>query len=60
MEFKKQTLAPQHPEIFTSYPPAYLIGPLVGNDSRVVLVEDSEMATVTLEEWSAEYMYSNP
>lgn len=45
--------------MITSYPPAYIVGALL-QDSRVVLEKDTEMATVTLEEVSSEYMYSNP
>ena len=46
--------------MITSYPPSYIIGPVVEEEAKVILEEDSEMATVTLEEINAEYMYSNP
>ena len=59
-EYKEHTLFPQVSDVLPSYPPAYIVGQLLHEPSRIVLEKDSEMATVTLEEVSCEYMYSNP
>ena len=58
--FSKQSLHAQAPEVITSYPPTYLVGPLDTEASRVVLTQETEKVTVVLEEFPAEYMYSNP
>ena len=58
--FSKQSLHTQAPEVITSYPPTYLIGALDTEASRVVLTQETEKVTVVLEEFPAEYMYSNP
>ena len=58
--FSKQSLHAQAPEVITSYPPAYLVGALDTEASRVVLTQETEKVAVVLEEFPAEYMYSNP
>ena len=59
-EYKNHTLTPQDEEVIPSYPPAYIIGAVNDEEPRIILERDTDMATVTLEEVSAEYMYSNP
>jgi len=45
----------------TAYPPPYLIGAIkTGSSIRVIHTEETELATITLEEISTEFMYSNP
>ena len=62
-EFKgytEQCLYPAVPDVITSYPPAYLVGPTTSDTPRVLMTQETELATITLEEVNCEYMYSNP
>lgn len=47
-------------DVLPSYPPAYLVGPTTDDAPQVLMTQETEMVTVTLEEVSCEYMYSNP
>lgn len=47
--------------VIASYPPVYLVGPIVpGVAPKVLLTKDTDLATVSIEEVTCEYMYSNP
>lgn len=47
--------------MIASYPPAYIVGPIVPTSQvKTLCVEENELATITLEEVTCEYMYSNP
>ena len=45
--------------MITAYPHPYVVG-AISEQSNVLLCKDEELTTVTLEEVTAEYMYSNP
>lgn len=56
-----QTLHGEIEGILTSYPPPYLVGAVkAGAIPRVIHTEETDLATVTLEEVTTEFMYSNP
>ena len=58
--YKDHSLYPAEKEVMPSYPPAYIVGPCDNENGNTILVEDQELATVTLEEVNCQYMYSNP
>jgi len=58
--YQKHSLHSRAEEVIASYPPAYVVGPTVSDEANILLTQDTELATVTLEEVTAEYMYSNP
>ena len=58
--YQSHALGSQVDEVIASYPPAYVVGPTVTDEANILLTKDTELATVTLEEVTAEYMYSNP
>ena len=44
-----------------SYPPKYIVGPICPQEEvKQLFIEDTDLATITLEEVTCEYMYSNP
>jgi len=46
--------------VIPSYPPAYIVGQTKFDTGRVIMQKDNELATVTIEEISCDFMYSNP
>ena len=58
--YKNHTLYPVVPDVLPSYPPSYIVGPTIFDSGRVIMTKDTEFATITIEEVSCEYMYSNP
>lgn len=58
--YSEQALHSKVSEVIPSFPPVYIVGPTTPESNKVILTEDCELATVTLEEVSADYMYSNP
>ena len=59
--YLEHTLVGQEEGILKAYPPPYLVGaPKPGVANRVLLTEETELATVTLEEVTTEFMFSNP
>lgn len=48
--YKAHTLKALVPEVLTSYPPAYIVGPLIADGAKVLLEEETEAVKVTVEE----------
>lgn len=60
MGYKDQTLVGTVEDVTQCYPPHYIVGPVSAEIPNTILTKDTELATVTIEEVSTEYMYSNP
>lgn len=58
--YASHSLYPQVSEVIPSYPPAYIVGQTKFDTGRVIMQKDNELATVTIEEISCDFMYSNP
>ena len=58
--YASHSLYPQVDSVIPSYPPSYIVGPTIFDSARVILQKEDDLATVTLEEVSCEFMYSNP
>mmetsp|Transcript_389 Transcript_389/g.526 ORF Transcript_389/g.526 Transcript_389/m.526 type:complete len:219 (-) Transcript_389:276-932(-) len=59
--FADHTLLKDDSSVIASYPPTYLVGPIASEvEPKVLLTKDTELATITIEEVTCEYMYSNP
>jgi len=59
--YRSQTLDGEVEGILTAYPPPYLVGEIPADSTpKVILTEETDLVTVTLQEISAEVMFSNP
>mmetsp|Transcript_7041 Transcript_7041/g.9808 ORF Transcript_7041/g.9808 Transcript_7041/m.9808 type:complete len:323 (+) Transcript_7041:3325-4293(+) len=59
--YREQSLHPAVEDVLPVYPPAYLVGAVSSSATpQVILTEENELVSVSLEEVSVDYMYSNP